>query len=315
MALSLTPVAGDQLDSWDAMYASAHRPAVSQSRYYAEALASARGWLSDFYLVQDGDEVLGGCVVQTKHQPIGKAMRIERGPIWTKQPTDGQQLDVLTQLADMTKPRWFERRRFYPDLPNNGAVAGALPSLGFKRVDIGYRTIWLKLEQPQAVRRTALRQNWRHALAKAERPGLTIQIDDRGEHLSWLTAHHEHAMRRQHFIGPTSLFLGALKSQAANTGDFLIFRAHYLGKPIAGALMLRHGPAATYLVGWSGKIGRKYNAQHLLLWQAISHLQDKGVQYLDLGGVNPEGAKGVTYFKRGLLTPADEEATGAPIYR
>ena len=42
------------------------------------------------------------------------------------------------------------------------------------------------------------------------------------------------------------------------------------------------------------------NAHHVLLWDAISLLRDRGYRFLDLGGINPEAASGVTRFKTGL---------------
>ena len=64
--------------------------------------------------------------------------------------------------------------------------------------------------------------------------------------------------------------------------------------------MLGHGQCATYQIGWTSADGRTANAHHVLLWDAISLLRDRGYRFLDLGGINPEAASGVTRFKTGL---------------
>ncbi|MEM6903663.1 MAG: GNAT family N-acetyltransferase, partial [Pseudomonadota bacterium] len=201
--------------------------------------------MATYYLIKQADEIQGGAVIHTQHAPIGKATRLERGPIWLGEPSETLQINTLKALTAMTKPSWFERRRFYPDIDADSSVASALPGFGLKRVDIGYRTIWLDLRMPFSERRAQLRQNWRSALNKAEKSSITIEASQGSETLSWLAAHHELAMRRQHFTGPTTPFLMALKNHAAEGNGLLLLRALYLNKPVAGALFVRHGRAAT----------------------------------------------------------------------
>jgi lipid II:glycine glycyltransferase (peptidoglycan interpeptide bridge formation enzyme) len=65
-------------------------------------------------------------------------------------------------------------------------------------------------------------------------------------------------------------------------------------------LIFRHGRGATYQAGWTTEHGRQTRAHHLLLWRAIETLKADGVAALDLGGINPRMAEGVTQFKEGL---------------
>ena len=80
----------------------------------------------------------------------------------------------------------------------------------------------------------------------------------------------------------------------------LIGRALSDDKAIGAILIFCHGQGATYQIGWSGKAGRDQGAHYLLLWDAISVLQNKGVKDFDLGGVNEDEAKGVKRFKSGM---------------
>lgn len=302
-------------EAWGNLTANVTRLPLTQSWAYAEAMASARGWLPTYYRIEGSGTVLGGCIVQRRHTGIANGIRIERGPFFTQQINLGQLTHVMEQLAAITKPGLLDRRRYYPDVPVESDGTIAIGKAGFKAVDHGYHTIWLDLTLPLAERRQGLRQNWRVALNKAGKSPIDIRVEHDATNLNWLIAHHVNAMRRQRYIGPTAALLSKLSELTVATNDFLMLRAVYLGKPIAGALFIRHGRSATYLIGWSGKVGRKYNAQHALLWRSIEVLAEQRVEHMDLGGLNPDRAAGVTYFKRGLLTANDREVISADICR
>mgnify|MGYP001550843522 CR=1 FL=1 len=314
--LSLVKLEAPSVDYWDALTANVSRLPLTQSWAYAEAMASARGWLPDYYELQDAnDQGLGGCVIQRRHLGFRQAIRIERGPFFHEPPDAGIQKAALGKLHAITKPGWLDQRRFYPALTDTPENAASVREVGFCAIDPGYHTIWLDLAVPLPKRRRHLRQNWRYALNKAEQSTIEIVVENSTEHLSWLIAHHVNDMRRRRYIGPSAALLMKLGELTAARDEYRLIRAMYLGKPIAGGLFIRHGRSATYLVGWSGKLGRRYNAQHAILWQALVTLADDGCHDLDLGGLNPERAPGVTYFKRGLLTPRDEEQTAVATCR
>ena len=69
---------------------------------------------------------------------------------------------------------------------------------------------------------------------------------------------------------------------------------------MAGALFLLHGNSATYHIGWAGDYGRKLNAQNRVLWEGVLALQEKGISFLDLGGLNTADLAGIARFKLGL---------------
>ncbi len=70
-------------------------------------------------------------------------------------------------------------------------------------------------------------------------------------------------------------------------------------EPVAGITVVRHGTSATYLLGWNGPMGRKANANNLLLWSAVRLLKSEGCRWFDLGGLDPWNMPGITEFKRG----------------
>ena len=94
--------------------------------------------------------------------------------------------------------------------------------------------------------------------------------------------------------------ISTLCHQAAASNDLLTCTAKQYGVAIAGAIFIIHGGSATYQVGWSDDLGRDVNASYKVLYDAALHLKDKGIKYLDLGGVNDTEAAGVKKFKSGM---------------
>ena len=68
---------------------------------------------------------------------------------------------------------------------------------------------------------------------------------------------------------------------------------------IAAVMIFIHGRGATYQAGWTTPYGRDKGAHHLLLWQAIVALKQRGVTSFDLGGHTHDN-EGLMRFKQGL---------------
>ena len=79
----------------------------------------------------------------------------------------------------------------------------------------------------------------------------------------------------------------------------MVLLALHSGDPVAGVLLVRHGVAATYQVGWSGEAGRDLKAHHFLLWQSVLWLKENRYTGFDLGGIN-ETTPGIAQFKIGM---------------
>jgi len=71
-------------------------------------------------------------------------------------------------------------------------------------------------------------------------------------------------------------------------------------QPISCAAVSMIGSVATYLVGASNQEGLTFNASYLVHWHILTVLKQKGINYYDLGGINPRTNPGVFQFKRGI---------------
>ncbi len=144
--------------------------------------------------------------------------------------------------------------------------------------------------------RAALHQKWRNRLTRAETSGTTVRLGNPAD-LDWLlTADAAHRRLRGYRGWPAVLTRAWC---ATNRRDTLLLTAFENHQPVAAALLLVHGAAASYHIGHSTPRGRQLNAHNLILWQAMHRLSGAGVTRLDLGIVDTKTAPGLARFKLG----------------
>jgi len=89
--------------------------------------------------------------------------------------------------------------------------------------------------------------------------------------------------------------------------DVLIARKD--GEDVGAMTIGVSGPNATYLFGATSDAGRRLNAGHYLMWQAMLYCRDRGLKCFDLGGIDAEANPSVTRFKQ-RTGGADRTAAG-----
>ncbi|GAB4178904.1 MAG: hypothetical protein OHK0024_17170 [Thalassobaculales bacterium] len=295
---------------WNGLLARCHRPTLTQTFAHAMASAAIEGWRVDAGIIHFAGQPIGLVMVQwRKVMGLFQICRLDRGPLWLHPEIPGEmQKLVLVQIRRRYGPWRGRFLTFRPELPDRPEIRAQMKAAGFTRREEGYQTIWLDLGAEEAALRAGLRQNWRNALVQAERAGLTVEEDAQGRLIDWLLPLYEADRAERAYPGPSGRFLALwLKSG----GGWRLYRALAGGEPVAAVLLLPHGRAATYQVGWTSPEGRRRRAHHLLLWQAALRLKAAGCRWLDLGGISAGRAPGVTRFKQGL---GGEEVTLAGGY-
>ncbi len=216
-----------------------------------------------------------------------------RGPIWLGDVADADKARIqraLKQSLPMARPRII---LFSPDLtdPQHPSMAS------LTRVLTGYSTVMLDLSQPLSALRAGLHPYWRNRLSAAERSGLKLAVlsHDSAE-LPRILAEEQIQRQRKRFY---ALPLGFIDHylEEGGTESALILQASWQSRPVAVMLFLIHGSSATYQLGWSQAQGRALNAHNLILWNAIEQLKQRGIDKLDLGGVNTHDLPGISRFK------------------
>lgn len=287
---------------WDKLLAACKRPNLLQTWQYGAALFATERCRIDSGVIHFHQKPIG--IVQVEVRPLLWLFRhcaIWRGPIWVYDEIPGQmQRLVFNMLRRRYSPLTGAWLSFNPELTDTPENRQQMRDAGFTYRSAGYQSIWLDIaRQPEAIR-AGLDQKWRNALVQAERMELSVRCDRDGRRLDDFLEAYEADKAEKGYRGPSPALMRVMaKAFRPESGAVLIVEAWQQSQVVAAVLFVRHGPSATYLIGWTSEAGRAARAHNLLLWHGIVALREAGVSWLDLGGLNDE-AEGIARFKRGL---------------
>ncbi|MFZ1426943.1 MAG: GNAT family N-acetyltransferase [Geminicoccaceae bacterium] len=268
---------------------SAARCGLQQGWSYGEAMR-ASGVGVHRLVVRDGTGRPLACaqIAERRLGGLWRAGFLLRGPVWLCSPSPDFEPVILAGVR--------RQLRGGPLLwaPECATTVARHP------VMTGYSTSWLDLDPGPDPLLAGCAADWRNGLRRAERRALTVSVDGGPDEVGWLLDRNEAYRRQVGYRGPSRSFLGRLAAAAAAVGDLLVLVAYLAAEPVAGILIVRHGSAATYEVGYVSRSGRDSCATHLLLWRAVDLLARAGVRWLDLGGLATDRAPGIARFKLGL---------------
>ncbi|MFZ9237868.1 MAG: lipid II:glycine glycyltransferase FemX [Burkholderiaceae bacterium] len=279
-------------ERWDAEHAR-HSTVMQQHWVYGASMRLPGMQTHRAEVVLNGRSVALAQFICRRYAGIFGIALCTRGPIWLGDVADADKARIqraLKQSLPMARPRII---LFSPDLtdPRHPSMAS------LTRVLTGYSTVMLDLSQPLSALRAGLHPYWRNRLSAAERSGLKLAVlsHDSAE-LPRILAEEQIQRQRKRFY---ALPLGFIDHylEEGGTESALILQASWQSRPVAVMLFLIHGSSATYQLGWSQAQGRALNAHNLILWNAIEQLKQRGIDKLDLGGVNTHDLPGISRFK------------------
>lgn len=282
---------------WNERFSQLNRATLLQSYSYAQAIAEVKSQKPRWGIIEiDGKEA---GLIQIFEVGLLKnlihAVILDRGPLWFEGFGNKEHIEEFFVEFNRLFPNRLGRKRRV--IPETGID---LTPFGYTKSGEAYETIWINLRKSEDGLRKDLKKNWRGTLTKAEKSDIKVEWDEKGEHFSWLMQNYVFDREQKGYSGPSVKLLTAMAKYHNLRGELLIGRAILDGEPIAGTLILKHGCAATYQIGFSTDAGRRAGAHHIILWQALLHLKDLGTTDFDLGGINDETAKGVKQFKAGM---------------
>lgn len=289
------------LATWSGHFNPLRRSTLLQCYDYARAVAPIYGQKPRWGLIRiDGKEA--GLVQMMEAKFLGlHALTIDRGPLWFSGFGGVAHIRAVFDELNHQFPRRFgRRRRVIPEITESPTVAGLLRQAGFEKTGPQYTTLWLDLTRSEEDLRAGLKGNWRNHLNGAEKGPLSVVWDDPAGYLPWLVQTYQADQIMRGYPGPKPRIMTALGKTFAQGGQLLIGRAMLDNRAVAAILILCHGCAATYQIGWSDETGRKHGGHYRLLWSALAQLKSQGITDFDLGGINDDSATGVSAFKDGM---------------
>jgi len=276
---------------------------LQQHPAYADALAHLGTDTAQLTFQHAGAPVAIALISRRRLYGALRLTTLLRGPVFLTAPAAPDLQAAVFKALRQAYSRWrWNFLVLQPELPATPATAALLKDAGLRRIVTGYTTAWLDLSPDEATLRTGLAGKWRNQLKAAEKANLSVTIGGRRAHqYAWLLEQ-EGNQRGKHGYHAVPLGLVDHYGGKANKGDgsILSITAIKGRDKVAGGLFLLHGNSATYHIGWAGKDGRRVNAQNRVLWDAVLALKERGIRYLDLGGMETATQAGITRFKLGL---------------
>jgi hypothetical protein len=251
-------------------------------------------------MLRDGDRVVGLAQFGVRRAlgllPVALA---SEGPLFDESVPDEARREAMNGLSGSLGLGRLRLTLVSPDDPEAGHAG-----LGGRRALItGQATVIVDLTGEEEQIRSRLKSKWRNSLAGAEASPLrVVPIARQGSQLEWLLERDVEQQQRRGYAALPPGFVTAwrdLDPRDAPGADLVALRAEIKREPVAAMLFLCHGRSATYHIGWSDDRGREHDAHNLLLWHGIRALRDKGVEALDMGGVNTQRGAGIARFKLG----------------
>lgn len=285
---------------WDRLAARAPFCPFEQSWLYGDAYAGRSVDSIRRAVIRDADTPVA--IAQIFRRRFGGLVtlaQILRGPVLLDPALPSDRLAALFQKLKAEYRDGGRQILFWtPELPDGDDAIALLRGCRLRQVMTGYGSARIDLQRAEDELRAALHGKWRNALVTAETGPLRTETTSGGIAVLWLLERYGAQRRQQRFGGPSPVMLVHILGRATPR-DVVLMRALKDNEPVAGALFLRHGRAATYLVGWSDDAGRAAGAGTLLLWRGMLTLRERGVEILDLGGIDTRREPGIARFKLG----------------
>ncbi|WP_242343901.1 lipid II:glycine glycyltransferase FemX [Anaeromyxobacter terrae] len=263
------------------------------------------GWRPHFFGIA-GEERWEAALLCLERCKYGvSVMNVPRGPILRSGSGRPQALDAtLNVVRSLARSRLAAFVKTVPDLVRHETWAEPIfRAAGARRstVPTGHTsTLRLNLEPDEAQLLAQMESRTRYAIRKAEEAGVDVRAGaDRNLLDDFCALYRQTCARAGISAMPVHLMAAMVE-----TGIASIYVSYSQGDPVSGALMLRHGESAWYLLGGSRR-GVKHTGAELLHWTAIREAKAAGVRTYDFQGIpsNPDKAHplyGVYLFKRGF---------------
>lgn len=269
---------------------------LQQSAVYGVALAR-RGRSVRRILVEDsGTTVLGVQATTRDLAGISLLTTALRGPFPFGRGIASTA--AMRTVIDDLRRRWPHVLIVSPELEDGAPSEALLCAARLRCVMSPAAVLQVALDGDGATLRRRLDQKWRNRLVKAEASGLRVEIARGGAALQYVLVAHERLMAKKKFKGLPASFVGELAG-IAERRDVFVCTAELKRTTVAGALFLRHGASATYVVAATEPEGRATHAGNLVLWRGLQALRDAGVTMCDLGLVDTDRSASLARFKLG----------------
>lgn len=271
----------DEIKEWDKLIV--HNPNggdVFQTKAFAN-IKAAQGWKPQ-YVIYELDSVIA-CLYLTRKIPLlGQLWYAPKGPGVT-QTRDLKQI-IAANKAFSTNHSPIFAFKMEPDIPKSLGYPTELRKV--HNIQPNANTVIVDLVALDDQILATFRQRARRAIRQALAAGVTVKpADSDGYHQMYQL--YKSTGQRAGFHVRDFNYHKTLWQQWIDAGQGQLFFAYHQDMVVAGAFAAFVGKKGLYKDGASDRSALKNGAAHLLQWEIMRWLKDRGVTQYDLHGTPP----------------------------
>lgn len=241
------------------------------------------GWLPRFAVV---DERLYVTILEKHALPFGCYWYLVKGP---GVGSFTELTDLLPDLTQFAKTQGVFAVKLEPEIPESDEAHIALKSVGLVRtpsVQPNSSTVILDLSPDLETIMKDLNQKGRHAIHRAERDGVVaraVELTDENMRIMYDLLASTAAGRFESSLRSYDYYRTFWRS-FAETGHGSLFFAYVDDQVVASAYCMYIGHKGLYKDGASVRERVVYGASHLLQWEVVKWMKERGVTSYDFCG-------------------------------
>lgn len=295
-------------DEWNDIVSDIDTLSLMQTWEFGEAKALTGPWKVSRAIFRKGGEAVGAAQAMIRAMPF-----LDRGLVWVNRApllinSNLIQPDVYVDMLRELKKYWVDEKKMYlriaPPLMASDENYAIFEKAGYLRATEtdGWASEIVDLSCSAEELRKGLQQKWRNCLNKAERLEVTCEKGSSDDLMDELLDDYKVLLDNIGFgtnLSPE--FVRTMQNLLPDSRKMLVFAGRQNGEKLGSILIATYGNTCMYLIGATNNAGRKVNANHYLIWNAVCEMKKRGYRWFDLGGAHPNNTQpGILYFKRGL---------------
>lgn len=295
-------------DEWNAIVSDIDNISLMQTCEFGKAKAKTGSWKVSMAVFRNGNETVGAAQAMIRMIPF-----FNRGLVWINRAPlmkncNTAQSDVYINMLKELKKYWVDKKKMYlriaPPLMASDENYAIFEKAGYSRATEtdGWASEIIDLSLSLEELRKGLQQKWRNCLNKSERLEVTCETGSSDVLMDELLDDYKILLDNAGFETNLSLeFVRTMQNLLPDSRKMLVFAGRQDGKKLGSILIATYGDTCMYLIGATGNAGRKVNANHYLIWNAVCEMKKRDYRWFDLGGAHPDNTPpGILHFKRGL---------------
>jgi len=293
-------------DEWNGIVSRMDALSLMQTWEFGEAKAKTGNWTATRAVFRKGAEIVGAAQFAVRTVLNRGLVWVNRAPLLAN--GSHNETDVYLEILEELRRHWMDKRKMYlrmaPPLAASEENYALVQRAGYSRATTtdGWVSEMLDLDLSVDELRKNLHGKWRNCLIKAERCQVECEIGSTDGLMDELLGDYRALLGR---IGPGAslppALVRTLQDLLPASRKMVICAARQAGRRLGSILIVPYGDKSMYLIGAINHEGRKVNANHHLVWNAICEMKERGFKWFDLGGVHPDDTPpGILHFKRGV---------------